>query len=253
MAHSMADDQQKNSLYPPPAKPKRLASECDAALSAVKLPEKALNTIRKNFKGAFIQGRIEQVSRRYRDTYCVLDYFKAENKEECLELLAERWALPVSRIQGNIAKRLSTMDFPIELMAQVKALQQIKTAQIVMDGQERRSDLKKNLKKAQKSKDDFLQIEQMVEETDKGTFTKTKSIAKPAAVDRIHAKIQDSHESEAKAHSQYMPKPAVQIDIAGKVDFVAEASDEMKEMLGKMRVINAKPTEAEIEDAKTAN
>lgn len=251
MAYTMADDQQKNSLHPPPVEhPGRTKSNADAALGAITLPKKAMDTLHR---GNFVLSNMETVKRRYRDTYCTLDYFKADDKDECLNLLAEKWGISRERIQKNIAKRLSTMDFPIELLSQVKAIQQIKGAQILLDGQDRRFDLKKDLAGARRNKSGFHDIEQIEEVGEKGTVIKTKRISRPAAIDRIHAKIQDSHESEAKAHSQYIPKPAIQIDIAGKIDFVAEASEEMKEMLKNMRAINAKPTESEVIDADAAS
>lgn len=252
MAGKLTEQHRTNRIFPDSVDPKarEVISNSKAALGCVKLSTKTVDRIYEQ-PDRFRTGLIATEQRRYRDAYCVLDYFKAENKDECLALLSEKWGLTAERIQKNILKRLSTMDFPIELVASVKAVQQVKSAQILLDGQDRRSDLKKELSKNRRDKSDFHDVEQIEEVGEKGTITKTKRVARPEAIDRIHAKIQDSHESEAKAHGQYMPKPAIQIDIAGKVDFVAQASEEMKEMLGNMRAINAKPTESEeIENEK---
>jgi len=218
-------------------------SDSQRALQTVKVDLKGLPAkTRENY--LFRKGLLTKRRRNTRNALIYRSYLQADDKTQAVADLCERWSLSEKRIHGIITKQ---RDFGVEALAfkaEIEAIRQVRTGQVIADADEYWEYLQGylyHLFDLKAGGETHVWVEETVtsERTDKNgdpipDETKKKSIPVDEAIKRAYQLKAQASKMDADTLSQYIGKPNNTINVGDNSLVVIEANEEFKKQFDKL-------------------
>lgn len=188
----------------------------------------------------FLKNAREQNQRVERNWLIYREWLKADEKEEEIASLSERWGLEKGRIVGIIAKQRQDCNIPARYMAEAVAIRDRKVIATCKDFTEYRDELEAQIDHLESLREDgvgTVEVE-VVEENrtsskDSYTGTKTKMLTVNSRMLELKRLVAKSHEDEGQALTNYIPKPPQQVEVKGALLHI-QADEEFKEVFNNL-------------------
>ena len=178
--------------------------------------------------------------RRVRDSRILRDWLAAEDKEAEIRLQAERWGLTEGRIRGIVEKMNHSGAVVAHMVADVEVLRQVKRDETIRDARQYRDELSGQIafwEEKRQAGEKWADIEMSDAEGGKYSGTTTKKVPILGHIKALKMELAKSHQLEADALSQYIPKPAQEVLHKGVMVHV-EATKEFKEQFSRFMEMN---------------
>lgn len=215
-----------------------MKSDSQKALEAISVSEDGL----ENKVWPYKQQAIEARQRFIRDSRIYRDWVKADDKNEVVVLLTDKWGLTTGRIDGIIAKiQRGDRRIPVEVLAEIKVLEAFKREEILDDGARAREEVEGQilaLEGKRSSGNEMIEVET--------NGDKSKSIPINYAIRTLYAEKLKLHSEEGSAMSHYKRKPPQEIHTTG-IQVTIQADADFKSEFARAKKMNNNPIEAEFE------
>lgn len=218
-------------------------SDSRKALETIKVSTKGLppNT-RENY---LLRKQLLRTRRRKtRDALIYKNWLKADDKQAAVAELGERWSLPPGKIGTIIATQ---RDFGVEVAtyaAEIEAIRQVKTDQVLEDADESWNYLNsyiQHLFDLKAGGETFIPVEETITDgrTDKEGCdlppeTKTKNIPLDEAIKRAYQMKAQLAKMDSETVANYIGRPSSGVNIKDSNVLIIEADNEFKKHFEKV-------------------
>jgi hypothetical protein len=183
------------------------------------------------------------------------EYAQAENKDDALKKIAERWGYKKPGAALNMILRTYVGDFELEGSDRTKleALRYCKREEVMRDSMARRAEIDNQIAEIRKrirAGDKWIDVEEISEKGGKGSKTKIKRVGLKGHLRDLLAEREKSHVTEADALDLYISKPTQHVEVDDRKTLRLEANKEFAEMFNRMEDQEKKevPVDAEVVD-----